>query len=121
MVHAVMQEVLRNFGFNVIPARDGADALTQIHNAVPAPDLVILDMMMPVMGGAEAFIRLRKIQPDVPILVYSGFALEQSTIESFSGGKWKFLRKPFTNAELQEIVNQLVASPTTKKSEEDSF
>lgn len=120
-VRAVMQEVLRNFGFKVIPARDGADALTQIQNAVPVPDLVILDMMMPVMGGAEAFIRLRKIQPDVPILVYSGFALEQSTIESFSGGKWKFLRKPFTNADLQVIVNQLVASPTTKKSEEDSF
>lgn len=118
MVRAVMQEALRSFGFQVIPTRDGADALTQFQNADPSPDLVILDMMMPVMGGAEAFIRLRKIQPEVPILVYSGFALDQSTIDSFAGGGWKFLRKPFTNNELHAVVSQFFASPAATSTEE---
>jgi signal transduction histidine kinase/CheY-like chemotaxis protein len=115
MVREVMQETLQSFGFQVIPTRDGADALTHFQNADPSPGLVILDMMMPVMGGAETFIRLRQLQPDVPILVYSGFPLEQPTIDSFSGERWRFLRKPFTNEELQEVVSQLVASSATKK------
>ena len=115
MVLDVMQETLQSFGLAVTPSRDGAGALTHLQNADPSPDLIILDMTMPVMGGAETFIRLREIQPDVPILVYSGFALEQSTADSFSGGRWTFLRKPFTNAELREMVSQFFASPVAKK------
>jgi len=109
MVRDVMQEALESFGFKVIPTRDGADALTHFQNTDPSPALVILDMMMPVMGGAETFSRLREIQPEVPILVYSGFTLEQSTAVNFSGGRWKFLRKPFSNDELHEVLSQLLS------------
>ena len=108
MVRAVMQEALQDLGLTVVPARDGADALTQCQNAELPIRLVILDMIMPVMDGAETFTRLRRLQPDVPILVYSGFALEQSTSASFAAGNWKFLRKPFTNEELRGVVGLLL-------------
>ena len=71
-----MQETLQSFGLAVTSTQDGAGAITHLQKAAPPPDLIILDMTMPVMGGAETFIRLREIQPDVAILVYSGFALE---------------------------------------------
>ena len=109
IVRDVMEESLESFGLKVIPTRDGADALTHFQNTDPSPDLVILDMMMPVMGGAETFSRLREIDPDVPILVYSGFTLEQSTAATFTGGRWKFLRKPFSNDELHEVLSQLLS------------
>ena len=115
LVRAVMQDTLQSFGLTVTLAQDGAEALTHLKTADPCPGLVILDMTMPVMGGAETFSRLREIQPDVPILVYSGFALDQSTADSFSGGRWKFLRKPFTIDDLREIVSQFFTSPIAKK------
>ena len=108
MVRAVMQDALQGLGLTVISARDGADALTQCQNSEPPIRLVILDMIMPVMDGAETFTRLRRLQPNVPILVYSGFALEQSTSASFTAGNWRFMRKPFTNEELREAVSGLL-------------
>ena len=114
MVRAVMHEALQSFGLTVTSTGDGADALTHLQNADPTPGLVILDMTMPVIDGAETFIRLREVQPDVPILVYSGSSLEESAAASFSGGRWTFLRKPFTNDELRETVSQFFASPHAK-------
>ena len=59
LVRAVMQDTLQSFGLAVTSAQDGADALTHLKNADPSPGLVILDMTMPVMGGAEIIPRLR--------------------------------------------------------------
>lgn len=108
MVRVVIEDALQSFGLTVTLARDGADALTQCQNAEQPIRLVILDMVMPVMDGAETFTRLRRLQPNVPILVCSGFALEQSTSASFEAGNWKFLRKPFSNEVLFEAVSQLL-------------
>lgn len=107
-VRDVMEDMLEDLGLNVILAHDGADALTHCQNSESQIRLVILDMIMPVMDGAETFTRLRRLQPDVPILIYSGFALEQSASASFEAGNWKFLRKPFTGDVLRRVVFQLI-------------
>jgi CheY-like chemotaxis protein len=55
---------------------------------------VILDVTMPVMGGAEAFRRIREIAPAVPVVVSSGYD-EQDTASAFTGPAVEFLQKPY--------------------------
>ena len=67
------EELLKDAGYNVITAEDGLDAL-HIYSAAPdSIDLVLLDLVMPRMGGRECFQELRKISPGLPVILSSGF------------------------------------------------
>ena len=62
---------------------------------------VLLDLTMPKMSGAEAFRELRKVRPDVPILVTSGYS-EQETVQQFQDqGPVGFIQKPYRGNELR--------------------
>ncbi len=99
---------LRHFGYNVIEAQDGLEALRlmEIH-----PDqqvgLVLLDLTMPVMGGEETFRRLRKDDPTLPILITSGYA-EQEALQHFAADEFSaFLQKPFSVHTLVDQVRHM--------------
>ena len=107
-VCTIMTEKLEAIGLTVLSARDGADALAQLQSADQAIQLVILDLLMPVMDGVETFTRLRQLQPALPVLICSGIALEPSTADRFAGENWRFLRKPFTSDRLHSEIVQLL-------------
>jgi DNA-binding NarL/FixJ family response regulator len=72
------------------------------HNATIA--VVVLDLQMPVMGGEEALALLNQINPDVPVVLSSGFD-ETEAARRFAGIKAaRFLQKPYTNERLVEAV-----------------
>lgn len=98
-VRAVTQRILEHAGFRVALAEDGSAGL-EAYAANPGIALVLLDMTMPQMDGEEAFRELRRLDPNVKVLLTSGYS-EQDATESFAGkGLAGFIQKPYRPQEL---------------------
>ncbi|MGA3074660.1 MAG: response regulator [Bryobacteraceae bacterium] len=97
-------------GYRVLEARDGHHAL-RVSEARPEPiQLVLTDVVMPNMKGAELAERLRRARPDLRILLMSGYA-EESAIQRVGRDPVAFLSKPFTSVELVEKIRQVLDAP----------
>lgn len=107
---ATRQTILKRSGYFVIPVLHPQRALEQIrsHEFTESIDLVITDHLMPGMDGAEFVLQLRKLQPDVPVLVISG--LDEAE-DAYEGLHVTFRLKPFQPHHLLAIVEQLVSAP----------
>ena len=98
---------LQQSGFDVVTARDGVTGL-QLATAGDA-GLILLDLTMPILGGAEAASELRRIQPDTPIIAMSGYG-DIEVMQRFGEvGVDDFLPKPFTPDQLAAKVRDLLA------------
>jgi signal transduction histidine kinase/CheY-like chemotaxis protein len=104
MMRTVTRRSLERAGYRVITASDGAEALERYAEHADSVEVVVLDMAMPVMGGAECFRRLRERAPDVRVLFASGYALEQEARDCLAAGALGFLEKPFAAARLVDAV-----------------
>jgi|SRR5579871_426896 len=101
---AAKQSLERN-GYNVLVAHEGVAAIDIVRRYPGKIDLAVLDLSMPGMSGAETLPELRKIRPDVKVLVSSGYS-EAEAMALFRGQKVSgFVQKPFTSAVLAEKVN----------------
>ncbi len=105
LIRITASALLVNLGYKVILATNGLEGVTTFQEAKDEIDLVILDMIMPIMGGREAFLKLREIDPTIPVIIASGFAKEEDMSALKSQGVNGFLNKPFRRAELAEKVD----------------
>jgi len=96
--------LLESLGYQVILATNGQEGVDTFRKAKDEINLVILDMIMPVMGGHEAFTQLRQIDPSIPVLIASGFAKEEDMAKLKEQGANGFLNKPFNKAKLMEML-----------------
>lgn len=111
IVRDISREILEKLGYSVLEASNGLEAVELYGDRHNEVDLVLLDLVMPVMDGREAFERLRKINPGVKVLFSSGYDSDkQSGLSSMSSGARGFIRKPFTILELAEKVNRLAST-----------
>jgi len=108
MIRVMTQGMLTQLGYTVLTAANGAEALARFGEAHDALGLVILDMIMPVMSGREAFTRMRGLDPGVPVLLSSGFSKEDDLAEMTRAGLAGFLRKPYRINELSLAVAQFL-------------
>jgi len=110
IVRKTAKAALERYGYTVILAGDGkigVDALIERKGEV---SLVLLDMTMPVMGGEEAFRKIRMISPHVRVLLSSGFN-EVEAIRRFTNkGLAGFIQKPYTSVELARKVKDILTS-----------
>jgi CheY-like chemotaxis protein len=113
IVIEVGQAVLQELGYEVEIARSGAEAIETIKKRGPALDLVILDMIMPGMDGGRTFDLMRKIQPDIKVLLSSGYAIDGEATEIMNRGCDGFIQKPFRLQELSQKVRQVLESGGT--------
>lgn len=105
----ITERGLSRLGFSVVAARDGEDALDQFERAPQDFDLVVLDVVMPKLGGPEAWARMRARRPDLKALFVTGYAPEQAGLSELVGQPGLgLLRKPFTTGELAERVRQML-------------
>lgn len=108
MVRSVAAVVLQRQGFEALSARDGEEGVSMFRSRAGDVRLVLLDMTMPRMGGEEAFGELRRIRPDVPILLSSGYN-EQDAVERLAGhGYTGFIQKPYTPTELMARIAEIL-------------
>jgi PAS domain S-box-containing protein len=97
---------LEALGLRVLLARDGLEAVERLQDDPRAIDLVLMDLTMPHMDGKEAFQAMRKIRPDLRVILSSGYN-EQESIQSFLGrGLAGFLQKPYTLEALRTALRK---------------
>ncbi len=104
MILTVGSELLKTLGYTIITAQDGSSAIDLYKNSKENIDLVILDMVMPEMGGGEIFDELKKINPQVKVLLSSGYSLNGQASRIIKRGCVGFIQKPFT---IRDIASQL--------------
>jgi CHASE2 domain-containing sensor protein/nitrogen-specific signal transduction histidine kinase/CheY-like chemotaxis protein len=100
----VMKEILESLGYRVLCAGSGQEALSIYMIKHKDIDLVILDMIMPGMGGGAAFDAMREINPGVKVILSSGYNLDGETRRILDRGCVGFLQKPFLIHELADKI-----------------
>ena len=97
VIRKVAKSILERFGYRVLLAENGLEALEIFEQVRQQIALVILDMTMPVMNGEEALRQIKAMQPDVPVLLSSGYN-EMEAIQRFAGkGLAGFIQKPYSS------------------------
>lgn len=100
--------ILTKHGYTVLQAENGKAALDLFNKERSQISLVILDLIMPEMGGAECLKGFLKIDPNVKVLVASGFSADASVKESIQMGAKGFVTKPFRVGELLRHVRRVL-------------
>jgi two-component system cell cycle sensor histidine kinase/response regulator CckA len=111
-VRAVVAQSLRLFGYTVLVAESGEEALHVAGAHGVAIDMLVTDLIMPRMGGVELASRLRAEIPDLRVLFLSGYTEEAVTEKGVSGVEGAFLQKPVLPTELGAKVRELLDAPS---------
>jgi two-component system sensor histidine kinase/response regulator len=98
------QRALRSEGYRVDTAADGEEGLQAL--ASSEYDLVLLDMMMPGIGGLEMLERIRELDPNLVCVVITGYATVELAVEAIKRGAYDFIAKPFDSDTLLLTVDQ---------------
>ena len=103
-VRTVAAMMLEEQGLEVIMAADGAEGVERFRSHAEEIRVVILDLTMPGLSGEEAFREIRRIRPDVPVILTSGYNENDVTTRFAGKGVAGFIQKPFRTAELMEVL-----------------
>ncbi|HTA95702.1 MAG TPA: hybrid sensor histidine kinase/response regulator [Verrucomicrobiae bacterium] len=105
----IVGAVLGNLGYEIIPAVDGATALKRV--AVRMPDLILLDMLMPGIGGCEVCLKLKENPDwkDIPVIFLSAADDKDLIVRALDSGGVDYITKPFNQAELISRVRTQLA------------
>jgi two-component system, cell cycle sensor histidine kinase and response regulator CckA len=108
-VREVVRRMLERLGFQVITAEDGIAALERLEAHQGAIAAVLLDLSMPRMTGQEALHEIRRLRPDVPMVLMSGYTEQEvaSKLLDSVGGATGFLQKPFLPEDLTSVLREV--------------
>jgi signal transduction histidine kinase len=108
MIIVMLKDHLEELGCKILSAENGRQAVDMLRKKRDEIDLIILDINMPVMNGAEAYREFLKIKPDVRVLVSSGYVLDEDTREILSLGAQGFLQKPFRLEKVETKIMEIL-------------
>ncbi len=109
MILDVGLELLEELGYTVLSAMSGQEAIDVFQKDQDNIDLVIMDMIMPGMGGGETFDRLKEINPEVKVLLSSGYSINGQATKIIRRGCDGFIQKPFNMNQLAEKIQKILA------------
>lgn len=109
----VTRMTLEAYGYQVQVAANGADAVAVFAQNVDRIDLVLTDMMMPVMDGPATIQALRRLRPGVPIIAASGATQNNQVVRSEGAGARHFLSKPYTTDVLLRKLAEVLAGDSS--------
>jgi len=108
MVADVGQKMLQKLGYRVVLAKSGRKAVEIFKRLQQRIDLVILDMIMPDMGGSETFDQLKAIAPDVKVLLSSGYSIDGQASQIMKRGCSGFIQKPFNLKHFSRKIREIL-------------
>ncbi|MFO7666658.1 MAG: PAS domain S-box protein [Desulfobacterales bacterium] len=101
-------EMLNKLGYKVMPVSSGIEAVKLFTEKKDDINLVILDMVMPEMNGSETFDLLKKIKPDLKVLLSSGYSLSEEASQILNDGHNSFIQKPFDINRVSYKIRELL-------------
>ncbi len=104
----VGKDLLEATGYRVLLAGDGKEAVEFYGKNRDVIDIVILDMVMPNMGGGDAYDCMKEINPDIKVLLSSGYSIDGEATEILERGCNGFIQKPFRMNELAEKIREIL-------------
>lgn len=111
-----LREELERLNCEVIEAVNGKEAITLVLEQ--EPDGVILDIVMPVVGGIEALEFIREVAPDVPVVMLSSMGTPQKLMKCLKMGAIDFIHKPYTREQIIHTVERLKRLKAKRKAKE---
>jgi PAS domain S-box-containing protein len=102
------KKILVEFGYTVFTTVDGESALEFYRKEHDRVDLIILDLIMPGMGGKRCLVKLLKINPEAKVIIASGYAIDASTKEAIEAGAKVFVSKPFEIRSMLKTVREVL-------------
>ena len=109
MIRKTTTAMLTRLGFTVIAACDGAEALERFREQAQEIRCVLCDLTMPRMDGWETLAALRRIVPDVPAILASGYDEAYVTKDHHTEVPQAFLGKPYSLQQLKDTVHRVLA------------
>ncbi|MEN6466172.1 MAG: cache domain-containing protein [Syntrophaceae bacterium] len=106
MITGVTRDMLEGLGYRALIAGSGPEAIEAYAANQDKIDLVILDMIMPGMGGGETFDRLKSINPEIRVVLSSGYSMNGQARAILDRGVRSFMQKPFRLDELSHKVRE---------------
>ena len=101
-----VSKMLRNRGFNVIEVGDGVSAVEAFQADPGGIDVVLLDMTLPGKPGQQVFLELRRIRPDVKVIITTAYSQGTALRTLDERDVWSFIRKPYHLVELAELIGR---------------
>jgi CheY-like chemotaxis protein len=111
MILDIGTQMLQGLGYKVLTATGGNQGVEIYHRNKGDIDLVILDMIMPDLGGRDTFAALCRSESNVNVLLSSGYSIDGQAAEILAQGCRGFIQKPFTMAELSKKIRQVLGAP----------
>lgn len=113
LLRSAGRRIIKTIGFDALVAANGAEAVAVFRRQHESIALVILDVAMPIMGGRDCFWRLREIDPDIPVLVASGYAKHGDVDELLAAGATGYLSKPYDRDQMATAIHRCLALSLT--------
>jgi len=108
LIREVSREMLEAVGYNVLSAGSGKEAVNVYKKHQDTIDLVVLDMIMPEMGGGQVYDRLKEINPGVKVLLSSGYSINEEAMSIMKRGCDGFIQKPFRIINLSQKIQKIL-------------
>ncbi len=108
MILNVGQGILKSMGYKVLIARSGKEAIEVYKKNQDKIDMVILDMIMPEVSGGKTYDRIKEINPQVKVLLSSGYSIEGQATEILERGCNGFIQKPFSIIDLSRSIGKVL-------------
>jgi two-component system chemotaxis response regulator CheY len=106
IMRKLIKDVAVEAGWEVAgEARDGSEAV-ELYRAL-RPDLVTMDLVMPVMGGAEALRRIRADDPEAQVIIVTALDQKQALMDTIRAGAVDFIVKPFDRQRLRNLLEKV--------------
>jgi two-component system cell cycle sensor histidine kinase/response regulator CckA len=108
VLRVIVAKVLRERGFSVIETGDGKAGVDLFQKNESEVSVVVLDITLPSLSGREVLVQLRRIRPDVKVILTSAYSEDMASLRFDGQRPWHFLRKPYRLGDLVELIRDAV-------------
>lgn len=108
VVRTTTEELLRSIGYEVVTASNGQEAVEYYRQFGHQIDLVLIDLVMPRLGGGDCFRMLKAINPNVKAILTTGYGLNEAAQQLLDEGMMGFLQKPYQIGELSAVIARVL-------------
>ena len=108
MIIEVAEEMFEQLGYKLLIARSGKEAIETYEKNKELIDIVLLDMIMPDMSGSDTYDRMKELDPDIKVLLASGYSINGTATEILDRGCSGFIQKPFKMQELSQKLREIL-------------